>query len=75
MLCIIIFADPVCEHGSVRLVNGSGVESTEGKVQVCFQGLWGTVISRSWGFKEARVVCRSLGREEYGRINMHMILC
>ena len=55
---------PVCEHGSTRLVGGSS--EREGAVQVCFQGVWGSIISQSWDFSEARVVCRSLGQDEYG---------
>ena len=53
--------------GSTRLVGGGG--GVEG--QVCFEGLWGSIISRSWGFSEARVACRSLGQDEYGEQHIH----
>ena len=60
---------PVCEHGSTRLEGDDSEE--EGVVQVCFRGLWGSIISQSWGFSESRVACRSLGRDEYGEQHIH----
>lgn len=43
----------------VRLVNGSS--SSEGRVEVYHDGIWGTVCDYSWGSPESRVLCRSLG--------------
>ena len=51
-----------------------GKEENEGKVEVCYQGLWGSVVSQSWGFEEASVVCGALGRDQYGN-SMPLILC
>ena len=58
-----------CEHGSTRLVGDSS--GREGAVQVCFQGVWASIISNSWGFPEARAACRSLGQDEYGIVHKH----
>lgn len=43
----------------MRLVDGSVVG--QGRVEVCVNGVWGTVCSDSWDEKEAIVVCKQLG--------------
>ena len=52
-------------EGDIRLVGG-GHDSLEGRVEVCYSGVWGTVCSTEWGRGDAAVVCRQLGYSSSG---------
>lgn len=48
----------LCTPGAVRLRGGT---ATSGRVEVCYNNVWGTVCDDFWGSNDARVVCRQLG--------------
>ena len=49
----------VCENGDIRLSGGRN--ASEGLVEICSNGVWGTVCDDFWDTTNAQVVCNQLG--------------
>ncbi|XP_038052441.1 deleted in malignant brain tumors 1 protein-like [Patiria miniata] len=65
----------------VRLVGG--LDSMEGRVEVFWNGAWGTVCDDDWDLRDATVICRELGfgeayaapqRAAFGEGTVHIVL-
>lgn len=55
-----------CQHGNIRLVRIGN--PLEGRLEVCYEGVWGTVCGGGFGAADAAVICRQLGYSSYGMI-------
>ncbi|XP_030847770.1 deleted in malignant brain tumors 1 protein [Strongylocentrotus purpuratus] len=61
VVCFLVTAAHAQSNLEVRLVDGK--DRREGRVEVYYNGAWGTVCDDFWADTEATVVCRSLGFE------------
>ena len=53
-----------CSDGDLRLRGTNN--SQEGRVEICYEGQWGTVCDDLWGTNDAKVACRQLGFSSFG---------
>ena len=67
MLTLHAFTE-VCNESAIRLV-GVGDSEREGTVEVCQNGVWGSVCDDQWDVNDAVVVCKQLGYSFDGKIH------
>ena len=48
-----------CLDASIRIVGGTN--EREGRVEIMYQGIWGTICDNGWDDIDATVVCREMG--------------
>lgn len=46
------------QHLTARVVNGT---SSAGRLEIFYNGTWGTLCKKGFGYREALVACRMLG--------------
>ena len=59
----------------MRLVGGK--DTIEGRVEICSNGVWGTIFSGGWDSRDATVACKQLGLyQPYSSIYINInVLC
>ena len=59
-----------CSHGDVQIASRSDDTTTlssEGRLEVCVNGVWGTVCDLRFGTGDAEVACKQMGYDGEGK--------
>ena len=59
------FSSDNCTETSIRLVDGR--TGTEGRVEICYEGVWGSICPNYWKVENAMVACKQLGYATTGK--------
>ena len=63
VLTMLLFVD--CGFREIRLA-GWGNSSTQGRVEICYFNVWGSVCDDMWDALDAKVTCYQLGYSTLG---------
>ena len=61
------------KDGDIRLVGGS--YPWEGRVEIYYLGVWGTITDTEWTNDDAQAVCRKMGYFKPGNVHCKRISC
>ena len=68
-----MFLDPgSCEEGAVQLADG--IIDQEGRVEVCHDGVWGSICDEGWDKTDAHIICQQLGYAETGNFTIAVVI-
>ena len=63
-----------CTHGDLRIASRSDDESalsSEGRLEICVNNVWGTICDFKYGTRDATVACKQLGYDGQGMHERH----
>ena len=59
-----------CSDGAIRLADG--VLEQEGRVEVCVNGVWGSICGTGWSAIDGYVLCKQAGFDDTGwQLHIH----
>ena len=64
IIYFILLVKDSCTTGSLRLI--AEPNTHKGRIEICMDGVWGSICSRYWDNNDARVACHQLGYSKYG---------
>ena len=65
---LLVQIDDNCSNGIIQLINGQS--DSEGLVEICYDGVWGSICPRYWDNNDAKVACRQLGYTDIGYMHL-----
>ena len=65
MFIVVIVIGP-CIDGSIHIIPSNARSAIKGRVEVCFNEIWGTICSLKWDDQDASVACKQLGYSAEG---------
>ena len=59
----------------MRLRGTSSQRNNYGRVEICVNGVWGTVCDDYWGSTDTNVLCKELGFSRFGNNKLLLNMC